>query len=648
MKTRLVLLLALCAGTAGAQGAQTAVQSVDWPSYGRDPGGARHSPLTLITKENVGSLVVAWTYKTGEPTGQPRRGRAPALEVTPIVVDGTMYIITPHGRIAALDPATGTERWRYEAKVNRDAGFGDFASRGVAFWRDRRAAKGAVCATRIFAASIDARLMAIDAATGKPCMTFGYNGGVDLRSWLRIPPFEFPAYEHTSPPAIIGDLVITGSGIGDNSRPDPASGEVRAWDARTGKLKWTFDPIPQDPSDPASKTWKDSSAAKTGAANAWSVIATDPANDLVFVPTSSPAPDYVGTLRLGDNRYANSIVALRGSTGKVVWHFQTVHHDLWDYDNASPPALVDVTKDGKKIPAVLQGTKTGMLFVLNRLTGEPIFGVEERPVPKSDVPGEVASAMQPFTSVTPPLVPHRVDPATDAWGLNDAKRDACRAIIEGFRNEGIFTPPSAKGTLAVPGNVGGAHWGGVATDASRAIAVVPVNRVPAMVQLIPESSDIAAMRTESGRLGLDYEYTRMQGTGYWMRRRFIRGADGLPCTKPPWGALVGVSLTTGKILWDVPLGAWPNSVVGSGTINLGGPISTASGLVFIGATIDRQFRAFDIESGRELWATTLPAGARATPMTYQAGGRQFVVVAAGGSDVFGAGDVIVAFALPKR
>lgn len=622
----------------------------DWPAYGRDPGGARHSPLTQITPANVGTLDVAWAYHTGEPTTEPRRGRAPALEVTPIVVHGTMYIITPLGRVAALDPATGREKWRFEAKVNREAGFGDFTSRGVAYWHDARAAAGAPCANRIFATTIDARLYALDAATGRPCANFGFNGGVDLRSWLRIPPFEFTNYEVTSPPVVIGDVVVTGSAVADNSRPDVASGEVRGWDARTGKRLWVFDPIPQDPNDPASRTWQDGSAARTGAANVWSVIAADPARDLVFLPTSSPAPDYVGTQRLGQNRYANSIVALRASTGKVVWSFQTVHHDLWDYDNAAPPALVTVVKDGRRIPAVLQTGKIGMLYILNRETGEPIYGVEERPVPPSDVPGEQASPTQPFTVVTPPLSPHGLAPS-DIWGFTDADRAACHALIDPLRNEGIFTPPSVRGTLERPSNIGGAHWGGVAADEPRQIAVVPVNTVAAMVQLIPDTANVTTMRAESGRLGLDFEYTRMQGTGYWMRRRILRAPSGLPCTKPPFGTLVAVNLKTGGILWDVPLGGWPVPNVPEsatwGSVNLGGPIVTASGLVFIGATIDRKLRAFDITTGKELWSGQLPAGARATPMTYEAGGRQFVVIASGGGDVFGPGDAVVAFALPQ-
>jgi len=617
----------------------------DWPAYGRDPGGARFSPLTQITRANVAQLQVAWTYHTGIPDMSGMGHRPPALEVTPIVVDGTMYVSTPTGIIAALDPATGTERWRFDAGVNPHRGYGDFVSRGVTFWRDRRAAAGSACANRIFAATIDARLFALDAASGKPCAGFGSNGAVDLRVGLRIAPFEFQAYEETSPPAVIGDLVIVGSGVADNSSPAPASGEVRAFNARTGVLDWTFDPIPQDTTDPAYKTWQGGSAKRSGAANVWSVIVTDPERDLVFLPTTSPAPDYFGGLRLGDNRYANSIVALRGSTGEVVWTFQTVHHDIWDFDNASPPALVTVSRSGAKIPAVIQTGKSGMLFVLDRTTGKPIFPVEERPVPPSSVPGEVASPTQPFTALVPPLVPLQYS-AADAWGPTPEAKAACHDILAALRNEGPFTPPSIQGTLSQPGNIGGAHWGGVATDERRGLAVVPVNRVPAVIQLIPAQgfNGDSLYREDAARGIKNWEYTRMAGTPYVMRRRIIIGPAGVPCTPPPFGALVAVNLGTGAIQWNVPLGTFGGA---PGSPNLGGPIVTAGGLVFIGATLDRAFHAFDIETGRELWTAALPAGARATPMTYEAGGRQFVVIAAGGSDVWGTGDAIIAFALPK-
>jgi len=617
----------------------------DWPVYGRDPGGARFSPLTQITRDNVARLQVAWTYHAGIPDMSSMSHRPPALEVTPLVVDGLMYVITPTGIVAALDPATGVERWHYDAGVDPHRGYGDFASRGVSFWRDTRTPPGNPCARRIFAATIDARLVALDAATGKPCPGFGAGGVVDLRKGLRAPPDEFAFYEVTSPPAIVGDLVITGSAVADNTNLAPASGEVRAFDARTGALKWTFDPVPQDSTDPASKTWQNGVAPLIGAANVWSVMVADPERDLVFLPTSSPAPDYYGGMRLGENRNANSIVALRASTGKVVWQFQTVHHDLWDFDNAAPPALVTVTRGSTLIPAVIQTGKSGMLYVLDRTTGTPVFPVEERPVPRSTVPGEVASPTQPFTAVTPPLVPLHYS-AEDAWGPTPEAKAACRTILAGLRNDGPFTPPSLQGTISQPGNIGGAHWGGVAVDQSHGLAIVPVNRVPAMVQLfVAHGFKTDSSKTADAARGMtDFEYTNMRGTPYIMRRRLILGPTGLPCTPPPFAALVAVNLSTGAIAWNVPLGTMGGF---PGSPNLGGPIVTAGGVVFIGATLDRQFRAFDVETGKELWNATLPAGARATPMTYEAGGRQFVVIAAGGGGPFGTGDAIIAFALPR-
>jgi quinoprotein glucose dehydrogenase len=627
----------------------------DWPAYGRDPGGTRFSPLAQITPANVAQLQVAWTYHTGMPDMSGMSHRPPQLEVTPLVVDGAMYLSTPTGFVIALDPATGVERWRYDASVDQHRGYGDFASRGVAFWRGTPdAPPGTACAHRIFATTIDARLVALDAGTGRPCAGFGTNGALDLRVGLRVPPVEFSAYEVTSPPLVVGDLVIVGSAVADNSGPAPASGEVRAFDARSGARKWTFDPVPQDSSDPAYRTWGNGSAARTGAANVWSIMVADPARNLVFLPTSSPAPDYFGGLRPGENRYANSIVALSATTGTVIWHFQTVHHDLWDYDNAAPPLLVTITRGSVRIPAVLQATKSGMLFVLDRETGDPVFPVEERRVPASDVPGESASPTQPFTTRTPPLSPLRFT-AADAWGPTPAVREACRAIMAGLRNAGPFTPPSLEGTLAVPSNIGGAHWGGVAVDEGRAIAVVPVNRLAAMVQLMPaDKMNGDSMRSADAQRGItDFEYTRMRGTPYVMRRRILLGPAGLPCTPPPFGALVAVNLATGTILWNVPLGTMPTPAgtppapADWGSPNLGGPIVTAGGLVFIGATLDRAFRAFDVQTGRELWKASLPAGARATPMTYEAGGRQFVVIAAGGGGPFGAGDAIIAFALPR-
>jgi quinoprotein glucose dehydrogenase len=644
---RFLALLCLCAAGATALRAQTASE---WPIYGGDPGGSRFSPLTQVDTANVSQLVPAWTYRTGELGVKIERGAPPSLEVTPILVDGLLYISTPLGRVSAIDPASGAQVWQFDARVNVDAGYGDFTSRGVSTWLDSTVAPGTGCRRRIFVATIDARLIALDARSGLRCARFGRSGTVDLRRGLRTAPFEFQAYQQTSPPAVIGNLVIVGSSIADNSRVDPASGEIRAYDARTGELRWTFDPIPQGRNGLGEQSWGSGSARRTGGANAWSVIVTDPARGLVFVPTSSAAPDYFGGLRPGDNRYANSVVALRAESGEVAWHFQTVHHDLWDYDNAAPPALAEVVQGSIRIPVVLQATKTGMLFVLHRDTGDPVFPVEERPVPRSSIPGEVSWPTQPFTVRTPPLSPHRIT-VDDAWGPTDSDRAACAAEMRALTGGEIFAPPSRQGTLVVPSNIGGAHWGGVAIDRVNDLAIVPVNRIAALVQLIPDREyDPAEARATSERTG--DQYTRMRGTGYVMRRRVLLGPSRLPCTPPPFGALVAVSLRTGQIAWNVPLGAM---LLGDGTRapaewgspNLGGPIVTAGGLVFIGASVDKALRAYDARTGRELWRGELPAGAKATPMTYEFKGRQYVVIAAGGGGFWGDGDSLVAFALPE-
>jgi quinoprotein glucose dehydrogenase len=606
-----LLLLLLVAGCRPGSQAISPTAAGDWSAYGKDALGSRYSGLSQIDPSNVASLVVAWTYHTGEPL--PTADRRRSLEVTPLVSDGVMYIVTPLGKVVALDPTTGSERWKYDAKVDVSTRFGDFTSRGVSLWRDR-----------VIVATTDGRLLALDRGSGQLVPSFGQNGTVDLRTPLRNAPFEFAEYEVTSPPAIVNDILVVGSAVADNNRTDAASGEVRGYAALDGRLLWTWHPVPQDPSDPAYATWQGANAHRTGAANAWSVIAADPARDLVFVPTGSASPDYFGGERQGRNDYANSIVALRASTGKVVWHFQTVHHDLWDYDNASPPLLATV----RGRPAVLLTTKTGMLFVLDRETGVPMFPVEERPVPQSDVPGEQSWATQPFSTL-PPLSPHSWDGRTT--------NAACQALIAGLRNEGIFTPPSLEGSLIIPSNIGGAHWGGLSFDPVRQLAIVPVNRLAAMVQLVPASTaNLDTLREQRSRIG--YEDTRMRGTPYIMRRKILFVPPGVPCTPNPPAALVAVDLNSGTKKWEMP--TMPA---------LGGPISTASGLTFMAATIDRKIRAFDTMTGRELWSADLPAGGKATPMTYLGrDGRQYVAIAAGGDgETWGASDAILAFALKK-
>jgi quinoprotein glucose dehydrogenase len=619
----------------------------DWPAWGHDPGSQRFSPLALINRENVASLKVAWTYRTGD-SYQPKDSRPTAFEATPLFVDGTLYLSTPLGRIIALDPVTGKERWAYDAKVPRDKGYGDFVSRGVSTWKSPSGQR------RIILATLDARLIAVDAATGKPCADFGEGGIVDLRRGLRIPPTPdgYADYEETSPPAIVGNTIVVGSGVADNESARRPSGEVRGFDVVTGKLKWAWDPIPQDPKDPGAKTWKNGSAQRTGAANAWSVIAADPGLGLVFVPTGSPSPDYYGGERLGDNLYANSLVALRAETGERVWSFQTVHHDLWDYDVASPPVLFDVRREDQVIPAVGVGSKSGNFFVLNRTTGEPIFGVEERPVPQSDVPGETASPTQPFPKAPRPLSFQTLN--VDEIQGPESDRTWCRERIAGLRSKGVFTPPSLRGSLLIPGNVGGMNWSGAAYDPANRLLLIPANNLAAEVRLF-RRADFDRERETAGRdLSGGWEFSPQLGTPYGMARRLLRAPGGWPCTPPPWGTLNAIDADTGALRWTVPIGHLPAMGPAGppppnfGSLALGGPIATAGGLVFMAGTLDPNLHAYDVATGKELWRGELPTSARAMPMTYRGpDGKQYVVISAGGHGlpVTPLGDWVVAFAL---
>ncbi len=650
----LMILAAACAGPMTIAPVVTA--DSDWPAYGRTPYGDRHSPLRQITPGNVSTLEVAWRFHTGE--GAPEfKTRAPtALEVTPLVFRGTMYLSTPLGRVFAVDPTSGAQRWVFDPQVDRTVNFGDFANRGVALWVDTAAAPGSLCSLRVFVATIDTRLIALDAATGTPCTGFGQQGTVQLRTGLRNTPANASEYEETSPPTVVGGVVVVGSAVADNNRIDAASGEVRGFDARSGALRWTWDPVPQDSTNPARGTWIGPNAHRTGAANAWTVFAADPARNVVYVPTSSPAVDYFGGERKGRNQSANSIVALNAATGGVLWQFQTVQHDLWDYDNASPPALVTLQLGGSAVPALLLATKTGQLFALNRETGEPLFPISRGAVPASDVPGEEAATTQITSSGLPPLSPQRLT-LDEVWGPTAADRDACRQRFNALRNDGTFTPPSLRGSLILPSNVGGAHWGGLAFDPAHDVVVVPTNRIAAVITLIPRATYEAQRGKETVGERLGTEYAMMRGTPFVLKRELFLGPSNAPCTSPPFGSLTAVSLRTRQILWSVPLGTSeglesigihvPSDI--QGAINLGGPITTASGLVFIGAAMDRYVRAFDIRNGRELWKFALPAGGKATPMTYLgADGRQYLVIAAGGDGkAWGWSDEIIAFALPR-
>jgi len=631
------LVLNLAMMSTAALGQNSA--GVEWPNYGNDPGGMRYSKLTQVNRENVAKLKVAWTFHTGDISqGSPEK-RASGFETTPIMVDGKLFLTTPFNRVIALDPETGTQLWTYDPQIDQSWQSGDgLINRGVASWLDSTWPSGKHCRRRIFEATIDARLIAIDAGDGKPCSDFGKNGQVSLRD---VAAFRSGWYHMTSPPTVVGDVVIVGSAIDDNGRVDMPSGVVRAFDARTGAPRWRWDPIARKEETATSST---SPEWRSGAANAWSIMSADPDSGLVFIPTGSASPDYFGGLRPGDDKWADSVVALRASTGELIWGFQLVHHNLWDYDTASPPLLASLEREGRKVPVVIQGNKTGFVYVLDRRTGAPIFPVEERPVPQTDVPRETTSLTQPFPTAPPPLAPQHIS-ADDAWGLTPEDREACRAELKGLRNEGIFTPPSVRGSLAIPGTIGGMTWSGAAFDPQYGLLVTNTNNFPTKVRVIPRA-DFEAARTK----GEPGEYTAQAGAPYGMfRRPLLSPKYHLPCVPPPWGMLTAIDINAAKIRWQVPLGSFHEGLPPS-SITLGGPIATAGRLIFVAGTIDPFIRAFDIETGKELWKAQLPTSAHATPMTYQgAHGKQFIVIASGGHahiDEEPKGDALVAFTLP--
>jgi quinoprotein glucose dehydrogenase len=636
-----------CAASAAAQ---------DWSAYGGDGRGQRHAALAQITPANVARLEPAWTFRTGElGAGFARAHDALTFEATPLMIGGTLYFATATGVAFALDAENGAPRWRFDAQIDKSRDYSEMASRGVSWWRDPQAAAGAPCAERIVFATPDARLFALDAKDGTRCTDFGANGEVALDRGVRLIERQLGNYQVTSPPAIAGDVAIVGSAIGDNRGADIEIGVVRAFDLRSGRERWHWDPIPRAakiPPDAANPDFGDVEAQQarwTGAANAWAPLAVDVERGLVFIPTGSASPDFFGGERPGDDRWANSVVALRAATGELVWGRQLVHHDLWDYDVASQPMLIDLERDGATVPALVQLHKTGQVFVLNRETGEPLFPIEERSVPQDAVAGETPAPTQPFSAL-PPLVSHAGLVPDDAWGFTFWDRGACREQIASLHSDGIYTPPSLAGTIERPGYAGGSNWGGGAWDPQRHLLVANVNELAFVVALIPRAELDA--QWDSGRYE-DWEFARQSGTPYAMRRTLLKSPLGVPCTAPPWGKLVALDLASGRIAWERPLGTsrdqapWPFWNL-QGAPNMGGPLTTAGGVTFIGATTDDFLRAFDTTTGAELWKARLPAGAQATPMSYAVDGRQYVVVAAGGHAKLHTtrGDHVIAWALP--
>ena len=642
------------------------VQAEGWAVWGGDAGGTRYSPLDQINTENVGDLEIAWQIRTGHLEDYSEAAnRFAGFQVNPILLPqgagGHLILCTPFNDVIALDPASGAERWRFEPEINL-GGYGRKGDpdglksipfkkcRGVAYWSDSSAnAGGSDCRNRILYGTNDLRLIALDSMTGRPCEGFGDGGQVDVEPlYMDKPPVWRNEVQFYSPPAIIHDLMVLGTSVRDNHRIKAPRGTVRAFSVRSGELVWEWDPVPRDDSDPAYSQWDPESAAKTGGGNVWTPMSVDPERDLVFLATSGPSPDFFGGSRPGDNRYADSLVALRGSTGELVWHFQTIHHDVWDYDNAAQPVLTDLSRDGEPFPAVVLGTKTGMIYIFHRETGEPYFEIEERPVPGDGVPGEVLSPTQPFPVAPPPLVPHEFN-ADDFWWPSAS---SCRERVGNARFGPIFTPPSLEGTLVVPATAGGINWGSVAIHQPSRTLVTNVLNMLQYVQLIPRDQGPAPPgRNDGASMGFT---VTLNGTPYKMLQTPAMSSFFTPCNPPPWAKLVAVDLEQGTIKWEVPLGTIDKLApvplaIRWGTPTFAGGIVTGGGLVFIGATADNKFRAFDVDTGKQIWVQKMPRGSFAHPMTYELAGRQYVVVVSGGHQFIDPdpGDYVTAFALPE-
>lgn len=674
------------AGAAGAAGAPG--NGADWPAYGRTQQGTRYSPLQQITPDNVKNLQVAWTFRTGDTKG-PNDPVEITNEVTPLKIGNLLYLCSPHQILFALDAQTGQLKWKFDPKLRADPSFQHVTCRGVSYIdlsgsqasaapaaaSDAEAAAAAsatpaaaaptpasdtettaaaavpaACARRILLPVNDGHLYALDAETGERCAGFGNNGDLDLQ---HMQPVATPGmYEPTSPPIVTDKVIVVAGSVEDNFSSREPSGVIRGFDVRTGQLLWAFDPGAQDPNripGPGEHyTWN--------SPNSWAPAAYDPQLDIVYLPMGVTTPDIWGGNRTPDQeRYASGLLALHASTGKLAWFYQTAHHDLWDMDQPSQPTLADITgADGKTVPVVYAPAKTGNLFVLDRRTGQPVVPAPETPVPQGAAPGDHVSPTQPFSQLTFRPAKNLTD--ADMWGATMYDQLVCRVMFHQLRYEGTFTPPSLQGTLVFPGNLGMFEWGGIAVDTDRQIAIANPIALPFVSRLIPRGPG-NPLEPEPGAKGSGTEagIQPQYGVPYGVTINAFLSPLGLPCKQPAWGYISAIDLKTNEIVWKKRIGTVRDSSpiplpFRMGMPMLGGPIVTAGGVVFIGATADNYLRAFDVDNGRQLWQARLPAGGQATPMTYSVNGRQYVVIAAGGHGSFGTklGDYVIAYALPQQ
>ena len=619
----------------------------DWREYAGTKGGSHWSALTQIDRDNVAHLELAWVHESGD-THPGAADHSPTwFQSTPLVVNGTLYYNTPFMRVFALDPETGEERWVFDPGLVDHSVGGPYplAGRGLAYWAAESPEPDAPCQRRLLYGTRDSQLIALDANDGQPCEDFGEGGRVALREGLEegIPSWE---YYPTSPPLVMGDIAVLGALVADNVRTDAPSGVVRAFDVRTGALVWAWDPVPPE--------WAETNAAgeryARGTPNVWSVLSGDEERGLVFVPTGNAPPDAYAGDRRGLDHYSSATVALDAKTGEVVWSFQAVHNDVWDFDTPAQPQLFQMRGIGGGRPGVAQPTKMGFIFLLDRETGQPLYPVEERPAPQEEgLAGAGLAPTQPWPTRPPPL--HSLDP--EPWGFTPIDRGYCEREMEKLRWDGFYTPPTEEGSIQWPHSSGGMNWGGLAINPSTGVAIVNQIELAMGTQLV-RRDDFENL--DPSEIIYPNEAYPMTGTPFGFKRWTLMSNFGAPCTKPPWGTLTAVKLGTGEVLWRVPLGntrkltPWPVwEILGDiGVPNFGGGLSTAGGLHFIGASTDAFFRAFDTESGEALWEVALPYGAHATPMSFRLSpdSKQYVVVAAGGNVLTEIGDGLRAYALP--
>ncbi|QFU77935.1 pyrroloquinoline quinone-dependent dehydrogenase [Halioglobus maricola] len=617
-----------------------AAQAGEWQFYGGDAGGRHYSEAGQINTGNVDQLAVAWTHRSGDLERRAELMPQTSGQATPLLLPEqageSLVYCTQFNEVIALDPGNGTERWRFDPEIDT-SGERPFRCRGVAYYEEQRVADGEHCRHRLYTNTHDRRLLALDAIDGQPCRDFGKSGAVTQFGSDR----GADHVSNSSAPVVAQGVVVSGSTVIDFHFAESPRGLVQAFDSLTGSLRWSFDPL--------------QGHSGSGSANVWAPMSIDEARGLVFLPTSAPSPDYYGANRPGDNRYANSIVALDLATGEVQWHFQHVRHDLWDYDTPAQPILFDWQKNGETIPALAQPTKQGFVFVLDRRNGKSLWEITEQPVPPSQIPGEHTARTQPKPIAPPPLLDPFLMPE-QAWGLTPWDRSDCAEQLAELDNLGLFTPLSEKLTLMLPGSLGGANWGGGAILGDSGVLVVNVNTTPFSGRLVPREETAGQGTSDHPAAGARMRVP-MRGTPYDVEVGALVSPLGTPCSPPPWGKLVAVDLVAGKTLWEKPLGSVHDMApfpvpfhLDWGTPNLGGGIATAGGLFFIGATMDKHIRAFDTESGEVLWRYELPVDATATPMTYTYKGRQYVVINAGGHAMFSRpqGDYLYAFALEQE